>query len=85
MDKITIIGIIASIFTGISLLPQLIKIIKEKKADDISMWMLGVLFTGLAMWVVYGFMKNDLIIIIANSFSLLVNAIIVFLTIRYKK
>ena len=35
-DQTQLIGIIAGICTGVSLLPQLIKIIKDKKADDIS-------------------------------------------------
>jgi len=47
-DQTQVIGIIAGICTGVSLLPQLIKIIKEKKADDISWFMLFILLTGLA-------------------------------------
>jgi MtN3 and saliva related transmembrane protein len=85
MSHITIIGILASIGTGTSLLPQLIKIIKEKKADDISLVMLVVLFTGLGLWVYYGILKKDWIIIISNAFSLVVNICIVLLTLRYKK
>ena len=84
-DKIQLIGIIAGIFTGISLLPQLIKIIREKKADDISWVMLFVLLAGLACWVWYGTLKEDYPIIITNSFSFLVNLAIIFLTIRFKK
>ncbi len=85
MDITTITGIGASIFTATSLLPQLFKLLKEKKAEDVSLGMLAVLFTGLILWVIYGCMKNDLIIIIANSFSLLVNIITTILTLKYKK
>lgn len=84
MDFETLIGIGASVFTATSLIPQLIKIVKEKKAEDISLMMLAVLFTGLALWIWYGFLKNDLIIIISNSFALLVNLIIGILAIHYK-
>ena len=49
-DQTQVIGIIAGICTGISLLPQLFKIIKEKKADDISYFMLFILLAGLAGW-----------------------------------
>lgn len=84
MDFETLIGIGASVFTATSLIPQLIKIVKEKKAEDISLMMLAVLFTGLALWIWYGFLKNDLIIIISNSFALLVNMIIGILAIHYK-
>jgi len=78
------IGIAAGVCTGISLLPQLIKISKEKKADDISFGMLGVLLAGVAGWVWYGFLKKDYPIIITNGFSFLVNIAIIILSIRYK-
>jgi len=76
---------VASIFTGISLLPQLLKLVKEKKASDISMLMLATLFTGLALWIWYGFRINDWIIIFANSVSLIINFLIVIINFRYKK
>lgn len=84
-DKTQLIGIIAGICTGISLLPQLIKIIKDKKADDISWVMLIVLLAGLAGWVWYGMLREDYPIIITNSFSFLVNVAIIFFTVRYRK
>lgn len=80
----TIIGIGASVFTSTSLIPQLIKILKEKKSKDISIVMLAVLFTGLALWVWYGSLKGDLIIIISNAFALLINLLIGILVIYYK-
>lgn len=80
----TIIGIGASVFTSTSLIPQLIKILKEKKSKDISIVMLAVLFMGLSLWVWYGFLKDDRIIIISNVFALVVNLIIGILTIYYK-
>jgi len=80
----TLVGIGASAFTATSLLPQLIKLIKEKKAEGVSVVMLVVLFTGLALWIWYGFLKSDWIIIISNSFALIINFAIGALTIRYK-
>ena len=49
----TLIGIISGILTAVSLLPQLIKILKEKKAENISFGMLGVLLAGLIGWICY--------------------------------
>ena len=71
------IGIAAGVFTGISLLPQLIKLVKEKKSQDISIGMLICLLIGLALWVVYGIKKQDWPITVTNSFSLLVNCCII--------
>ena len=83
MDKIQIIGIVAGILTATSMLPQLIKIIKEKKAEEISLFMLVVLISGLALWLVYGIMRDDWPIIGTNAFSLLVNVLMVIFRIKY--
>lgn len=84
MEITQIIGFIAGIFTGVSLLPQLIKIIKEKKTEDISTWMLLILMGGLALWITYGVLIGNLPIIITNSFSLLINIIIIFLRFKFQ-
>jgi MtN3 and saliva related transmembrane protein len=78
------VGIVAGVFTAVSLLPQLIKLIRDKKAKDISLFYLMILFCGLCLWVWYGFLKNDLPIIATNSFSLLVNTAMIVLGIKYK-
>ena len=85
MSLTHIIGIAASVFTSSTLLPQLIKIVKEKNADGTSYGMLFVLFIGLSLWIWYGISKDDLIIIIANAFSLFINLIVAVLTIKYRK
>lgn len=78
------IGIAASIFTGISLLPQLIKLIKEKKSENVSFPMMIVLLTGLILWIIYGIYKEDYIIIISNGISLILNISILSLGAVYK-
>ena len=83
MDMTQVIGIFAGICTSSSMLPQLIKTIKEKKADEISKLMLIALMTGVATWIVYGIMRKDLPIIITNAFSLLLNTIMIILRIKY--
>jgi MtN3 and saliva related transmembrane protein len=73
LEPVTITGIAASTFTSLTLLPQLVKIIREHDGEGTSWLMLLVLFVGLALWIVYGMMKDDAIIIIANSASLFIN------------
>lgn len=85
MTTETWIGLAASIFTGISMLPQLIKIYKDKKPSDISWIMLFMLIAGLALWIWYGIKKSDYLIIISNSFALLVNVNVVILNIVFRK
>ena len=80
-----IVGLAAGVCTAISLLPQLFKLLKNKKAEDISLFYLVILFIGLGLWIWYGALRDDLPILITNGFSLVINGIIIFLGIKYKR
>jgi MtN3 and saliva related transmembrane protein len=85
VNTTAVIGIIAGILTSSSLIPQLIKIIKEKKVENLSKGMFFTLLTGVVMWIVYGIMRDDLPIIDTNAFSALLNVCILILRFRYRK
>ena len=85
MDSTQVIGLAAGILTACSLLPQVIKTFKEKKAEDVSLLMLLVLMAGLILWIIYGIKREDLPIIATNCFSVLVNVTMVILRIKYKQ
>lgn len=84
MEMTQWIGIVAGVLTASSMLPQLFKVIKNKEAEDISMKMLIVLMSGIALWIVYGIFREDWPIIITNSFSLLVNITLTFFRVKYR-
>jgi MtN3 and saliva related transmembrane protein len=84
MDAITVIGLIAALFTTVSLLPQLIKVYKTKSAKDISTGMFALFCSGVFLWFIYGVFVNDLPIIIANSLAFIQAAAILFFKARYK-
>ena len=81
---IQILGIVAGIFTAVSLLPQLVKLIKTKRAEDLSLFYLIILFIGVTLWIVYGFFRNDIPIIATNIFTFVLNVAILVLGVRYK-
>jgi MtN3 and saliva related transmembrane protein len=80
-----VVGLTAGVFTASSLLPQFIKILKEKKADDLSVPMLVILLTGVSLWIYYGTMKDDLPIILTNAVSLCFNILIIIFKFKYRK
>ena len=82
---VTLIGIMATVFAVSSSIPQIIKSIKTRKTDDVSIWLVIVLIIGLSLWVVYGIGINDLVIIIANSIAVCINTILLLLKIKYSK
>jgi MtN3 and saliva related transmembrane protein len=64
---IYILGIAATALTSLSYLPQLQKAIPRHSTSDLSLKMLVALSSGLCLWVVYGFAKDDWVIVLANS------------------
>jgi MtN3 and saliva related transmembrane protein len=82
LDWATLIGLIAAVGTTLSYVPQLKKCWETGKADDLSLKMFCILAFGVAMWVVYGVLKKDAVIILANSVSLCLLAGILFFKLR---
>jgi MtN3 and saliva related transmembrane protein len=70
MDLETSIGALAALCTTVSYLPQLQKCWQTQETGDLSLKMFLVLGGGVALWIVYGFLKADWVIITANSVSL---------------
>ena len=85
MEGIDILGIIAGICTSSSIIPQIVKTLKEKKAQEVSVFMFIVLMTGNALWIYYGFEKSDIAIITTNFFALVLNIVMIVLKFRYKE
>ena len=82
MDFTTIIGLAAAICTTVSYYPQLKKCWDTGKAGDLSLKMFATLATGVALWVIYGVLKQDLVIIGANAVSLLLLSGILYFRLR---
>ena len=82
---VTIIGIMATVFAVSSSIPQIIKALKTRKTDDVSIWLVVVLITGLSLWVIYGIGINDLLISIANSIAVAINTFLLILKIKYSR
>ena len=84
MDYVTIIGLAAAALGGLSLFPQLLKVLKTKSTKDLSIGMFIIFCTSIFLWLVYGIFSNDAPIIIANFFGFIEAVIILFFKIKYK-
>jgi MtN3 and saliva related transmembrane protein len=85
MNQPTLIGLIASILTTLAAVPQLIKICRDKKAENISLMWVVILILGLCGWIYYGLLKKDMIIFISNTIAALINVGIAISAIKYKQ
>ena len=81
----TLIGVLASTFTTVSLIPQLIKLYKEKRKGELSLTMLLILLGGCTLWTLYGFLRKDFIIMSSNLLSLLLNIALLAMLYHYRK
>ena len=79
MDSINIefFGYFAAILTTAAFLPQLIKTLKTKKANDVSLLTLIMFICGVCSWIIYGYKISSLPILIANIITFILNYIVV--------
>ena len=78
-------GFFAAILTTAAFLPQLIKTIKTKKADDVSLITLIMFICGVGSWIIYGYKISSLPIIISNIITFILNMFILISKIYYSK
>lgn len=83
-DVFTLIGLAAGTLTTIAFLPQVIKTWRTRSTADISLSMFTVLCTGVALWLVYGLLTDDLPLVLANGVTLILAGTILGFKIRYK-
>ncbi|OIO42009.1 hypothetical protein AUJ10_00030 [Candidatus Pacearchaeota archaeon CG1_02_31_27] len=80
-----IIGFAAGFLIAVSMIPQVIKSYKTKSVEDISPLMLFVIGIGTALWVIYGILITSFPIIAMDGFGFLVNLILIYMKIVYRK
>lgn len=86
MDKsvIQLLGLIAGACTTIAFLPQVIKTWKSRSAKDLSLSMFSIFSVGVALWLAYGFLVNDIPVIAANLITLMLASTLLVFKLKYK-
>ena len=87
MDSLNIefFGYFAAILTTAAFLPQLIKTLKTKKADDVSLITLIMFICGVGSWIIYGYKISSSPILIANIITFILNFLILITKLYYSK
>lgn len=84
MTGTDILGYAAGAITSLTFLPQVIKTWKEKSAKDVSLLMFIIAAINEVMWIVYGALLNNWVIILTNSIVLAMSLTMIYLKLRYK-
>lgn len=85
MNPVTVLGLVAAALTTFSFLPQVIKTWKSKSADDLSLGTFGMFCAGVACWLVYGILIEDLPVIAANAVTLVLAGAVLVQALIYRR
>ena len=83
MSGVEILGYAAGAITCLTFLPQVIKTYNSKSAKDVSLMMFVIAAVNEAMWIVYGALLNNWVIILTNAVVLSFSLIMIGLKFRY--
>ncbi len=78
-------GYFAAILTTAAFLPQLIKTLSTKKADDVSLVTLIMFICGVVSWIIYGYTISSFPILIANIITFILNFFILISKVYYER
>lgn len=84
MTGTDILGYAAGAITSLTFLPQVIKTWKEKSAKDVSLLMFVIAAINEVMWIVYGALLDNWVIILTNAIVLAMSLTMIYLKLRYK-
>jgi MtN3 and saliva related transmembrane protein len=60
-------GLLGVFLSSITFVPQVYKAWTTKSVGDLSAWMLLILMGNVSTWLVYGIVKSDFSLILANA------------------
>jgi MtN3 and saliva related transmembrane protein len=69
------VGGLAALLTSMSCAPQVRKVLPRGSTDDLTWKTLVILTLGLAIWIVYGVLKADWVIMAGNGVGATLSAI----------
>lgn len=84
MEGTDLLGFAAGTLTTLAFWPQLQKTWATKSAGDVSLGMLIIFSTGVALWLCYGIVLRSWPIILTNVVTLGLTLVILALKLRYR-
>ena len=84
MNWIDVVGYSAGVLTAVTFLPQVIKTWKMKAAGELSFLMILLVACSVSIWIIYGLLLKNNVIIITNSVVLILSLILIYFKLNYK-
>ena len=77
------VGVGAGLCSMASFVPQIVKILREKKVQGVSLRMYVVTVTGFTLWIAYGVLLGSWPVAVSNAVNLMLAGAILVLRCRY--
>lgn len=85
MDWIEVTGLIGSALSSITFVPQVVQAWKTKSVGDLNLSMMVIVTLSTVIWLVYGFGRGALPVIIANSIIFVLSLLLIWFKFSFPK
>lgn len=85
MDDWLVLGLMAGLLTTVGFIPQIIKSLRKRRMEEVSLLMPTLLSIGLFLWLLYGVATSDVAIILWNAIAFSLNLCLVGLKIHFDR
>jgi MtN3 and saliva related transmembrane protein len=85
MTWVELAGHTGSFLSSVTFIPQVYKVWKSKSADDLSIYMLFIIFSSTIVWIIYGVNLSLAPVYICNGIVGTLSLMLIYFKFRYKK
>lgn len=83
MNALDLLGLVATCFTTSSFVPQVWRTWKTRDVSGISLPTYVIITIGLGLWLVYGWLRGDMPLMVANAVMVVLTAAITVMKLRF--
>ena len=84
IESTALVGYLAGLLTTLAFVPQVLHIWRTRSARDISLHTFSVFTVGIFLWLVYGILKSEWPIVIANGITFVLAGAILGMKLRFR-
>jgi len=87
LDEITmgVIGILAGILILSGWVPHIVRGAKTKRLNDVSPYLMILIFAGAVLWLIYGIALDDIYIMGVNLAAMVLTMIVLSMKLKYER
>jgi len=80
-----VIGILAGILILSGWVPQIVRGYKTKRLNDVSPYLMIIIFAGAVLWLIYGIALDDVYIMGVNLAAMVLTMIVLSMKLKYER